>query len=547
MNLLVYFPPLEQLVFSLIPQNYSNTTNLIKWDTFFFLIPETQIILIICTLLIAYSLIMSGKRYNTLLNYISDISLFSLFSIYLTLLTQPFNNNTVYYLFDGIFEVSLSTLILKKLIIFITFFILYISKIFLKNQKGLFFEYYILFLCLTLGAFIAISANDFLILYLGLEMQSLAATVLACFDGKHMGNEAGLKYFLVGCLSSGLLLFGFALISSTFGTQNLTKISLHSFFLIKQKSFLSSYMYCNTLIGLFCILIGFLIKLGVAPFHLWVADVYEGSLLPVAIYFATVQKLVTFVIFIKLFKITFIGFEFLIQPFVILTAICSMIFGGMLAGYTFVIKRFLAFSSITHMGLILLGFSFSNNEGLQVSILYFIIYLIVTISAWFSIMYTGLILDEQSNNVNIKYINDLTLFAKSEPFLGVIIITNLFSMAGIPPVAGFFAKSYLLASLINQITSINFISVFMNNNDYITFLYIQSCFISIFISIIAGFYYLKLIKEIYSKQTLGKKFRLPNLVYKNILIITFFINIFGFIIYDLAMEYSTQLALLISI
>jgi len=361
-------------------------------------------------------------------------------------------------------------------------------------------------------------------MYLGLEIQALSSYILACFNTKSFSAEVGIKYFLTGSFSSALIIFGISLITYTLGTQNFSLISNHIMILY----ILDIHFFFKALLhfGLICILFGLLIKLGVAPFHLWLADIYEGSLLPAAIYFATVQKLVIFILFIRIFLFTFLEVFYIIQPLLIIFSFLSIVFGLNLAFSELKIKRFLAYSSLNHIGFILLGASLGLN-GVKISLSYFIIYIVLTLGAWLSLIYKITTkLNSASNDASIhtiKDVKDLILITKNQPLFGFIININFLSMAGVPPLIGFSAKATVFVHILCELLSYGS-SLSIN----LKFCYLFLTFVCIFSSIFSTVYYLRLVKSnLVVMETNFRRYTPVDSYLSYIILSIFFINIFG--------------------
>ena len=326
----------ENIVTSYAGHNYDLALN---WHDFFYILPEIQVTFFICVILIFFSLIMSSqnKRYSSLLNVTNSVSIFGLFLIFFFLKYFIILNTSV-YLFNASILSSPFTLFFKKVIVLSTILIIYISKKFLKEHHNNFCEFYILVFCMTLGAMITISANDFLLVYLGLEIQALSSYVLTCLANTPISAESGLKYVLVGSFSSMLILLGISLVVYSLGTHNFNQIFLNLYcFNIEYAPNIYKIILTS---GILSMLLGFLIKLGVAPFHLWLPDIYEGALLPVTLYFATTQKLVNFIIFTRIFINIFENVFYLIQPVLAVCSFICLIIGTLACVSEMKIKRF---------------------------------------------------------------------------------------------------------------------------------------------------------------------------------------------------------------
>ena len=325
-------------------------------------------------------------------------------------------------------------------------------------------EYSLLILLSILGLLLFISAYDLISLYLTLELQALALYVLASYKrNSEYSTEAGLKYFILGAFSSGLFLFGSSLI---YGFSGLTQFNdLIAFVTIGE-------IPIGFQIGIIFLLIGLLFKIAAVPFHFWIPDVYEGSPTSVTAYFAIVPKVSIIIVFIRLLDFFFESFTFNVTSLFSVLAFLSLIVGSLGALFQTRIKRLLAYSAIGHIGYLLLGFAAHSTESMVAILVYLSIYIITLIIIF------AIILSLYSNEMNIKYITELSGLAQLNPWLGFIFSFMLFSLAGIPPLAGFFGKLNLLMSTIHQ--SLYFITI-----------------IAVLISVMSTFYYIRIIEIIY--------------------------------------------------
>ena len=341
-------------------------------------------------------------------------------------------------------------------------FVLSISTRYLKICKIFLIEYPVLVLSSILGMMVMISSNDLMVFYIGLELQSLALYVLASFNRDQLkSSESGLKYFVLSALSSGLLLYGCSLVYGFSGSTNFNVIG----------DSMNSSHYGLTF-GIVFILVGLAFKISAVPFHMWAPDVYEGSPTAVTLFFAIVPKVAALTVFIRFLYVPFVNMIDQWQPILIFLSIASMIFGAIAAIGQNNLKRLIAYSSIGHMGYALAGLSTGSNEGIQSSIVYMSIYLVMNL-AFFSCL-----LMLKRNDVYYETIDDLSGLSKKHPILSLSLLAILFSLAGIPPLAGFFAKFYIFKAVIEQ--SMYFLAI-----------------VGLLSTVIAAFYYLKIIKVIY--------------------------------------------------
>ena len=384
---------------------------------------------------------------------------------------------------------------LMKIITLIgAFFALIISSSYLKIFKIFKIEYPILILSSVLGMMVMISSNDLMVFYMGLELQSLALYVLATFNRDQLkSSEAGLKYFVLSALSSGLLLYGCSLIYGFSGSTNFDIIANQ----------LNSENYVLTF-GIVFILVGLAFKISAVPFHMWAPDVYEGSPTSVTLFFTMVPKIAALTVFIRFLYVPFLNLIDQWQMIIVFLSIASMLFGAVAAIGQTNIKRLIAYSSIGHIGYTLAGLATGSNEGVQSSIVYIIIYVIMNL-AFFSCL-----LMLKRNDQYYEDIDDLSGLSKNHPLLSLSMLVILFSLAGIPPLAGFFAKFYIFTAVIEQ--SMFFLAI-----------------VGLISTVIAAFYYLRIIKIIYfdkekdkydSDHSLWLKF---SLTFSTILILSYFI------------------------
>ena len=374
------------------------------------------------------------------------------------------------------------------------FLVLVISSNYLKTFKIYKIEYPILILSSVLGMMVMISSNDLIVFYMGLELQSLALYVLATFNRDQLkSSEAGLKYFILSALSSGLLLYGCSLIYGFSGSTNFDVIS----------SQLNSNEYVLTF-GIVFILVGLAFKISAVPFHMWAPDVYEGSPTSVTLFFTMVPKIAALAVFIRFLYVPFLNLIDQWQMIIIFLSIASMLFGAIAAIGQTNIKRLIAYSSIGHIGYTLAGLAIGTNEGIQSSIIYISIYIIMNLALF------SCLLMLRRNNQYYEEIEDLSGLSKNHPLLSLSLLVILFSLAGIPPLAGFFAKFYIFKAVIEQ--SMYFLAI-----------------VGLLSTVVAAFYYLRIIKIIYfdkekekydEDHSLWIKF---SLTFSTILILLYFI------------------------
>tara|TARA_A100001011_G_scaffold102351_1_gene108003 strand:+ start:5518 stop:6936 length:1419 start_codon:yes stop_codon:yes gene_type:complete len=388
-----------------------------------------------------------------------------LFSI-IIILNETYSIDRITLFNDSIVIDYMSSL-MKIITLISAFFVLVISPSYLKTFKIFKIEYPILILSSVLGMMVMISSNDLMVFYMGLELQSLALYVLATFNRDQLkSSEAGLKYFVLSALSSGLLLYGCSLIYGFSGSTNFDIISYQ----------LNSNEYALTF-GIVFILVGLAFKISAVPFHMWAPDVYEGSPTSVTLFFTMVPKIAALTVFIRFLYVPFLNLIDQWQIIIIFLSIASMLFGAIAAIGQKNIKRLIAYSSISHIGYTLAGLTTGSNDGIQSSIIYISIYVIMNLALF------SCLLMLKRNNKYYENIEDLSGLSRNHPLLSLSFLIILFSLAGIPPLAGFFAKFYVFMAVLEQ--SMYFLAI-----------------VGLLSTVIAAFYYLRIIKIIYfDKET----------------------------------------------
>ena len=422
-----------------------------------------------------------------------NISLLVLLITAIITLNETFSIDRI-TLFNNSVVIDYMSSLMKIITLLGAFLVLVISSAYLKTFKIYKIEYPILILCSVLGMMVMISSNDLMVFYMGLELQSLALYVLATFNRDQLkSSEAGLKYFVLSALSSGLLLYGCSLIYGFSGSTNFNIISNQ----------LNSNEYVLTF-GIVFILVGLAFKISAVPFHMWAPDVYEGSPTSVTLFFTMVPKIAALTIFIRFLYVPFLNLIDQWQMIIIFLSIASMLFGAIAAIGQTNIKRLIAYSSIGHIGYTLAGLATGSNEGIQSSIIYISIYVVMNLALF------SCLLMLKRNNQYYEDIDDLSGLSKNHPLLSLSLLVILFSLAGIPPLAGFFAKFYIFKAVIEQ--SMYFLAI-----------------VGLLSTVVAAFYYLRIIKIIYfdkekekydEDHSLWLKF---SLTFSTILILLYFI------------------------
>jgi NADH-quinone oxidoreductase subunit N len=371
--------------------------------------------------------------------------------------------------FGGSFVIDGFTRVMKALTLIASILAIVMSWSYLKANKLEMFEYSVLILLATLGMMMMISANDLIALYLGLELQSLALYVIASIhrdDAK--SSEAGLKYFVLGALSSGMLLYGASLIYGYTGNVNFTSIA----------AVLEGRAGTGATFGLVFVTAGLAFKISAVPFHMWTPDVYEGSPTPVTAFFAGAPKMAAMALLVRVMVDAFPAITREWQQIIAFIAIASMVLGAFAAIGQQNLKRLMAYSSIGNMGYALVGLAAGNQEGVQGVVVFLATYLVTTLGVFACIM--GL----RGERQHVETIGDLAGLSRTNPTIAAVLALLMFSLIGIPPLAGFFGKFYVFAAAIKA-------ELFL------------LAVIGVVASVVSAFYYLRIIKVMYMDEPVG--------------------------------------------
>ena len=405
-------------------------------------------------------LLMLGVFYKNSFNLIFKLSTIVLLATFILLFNHSVDTSAK--LFNNSYTIDYLSLFMKALTLVACIFVMLSSFDYIKLIGINKIEYPILILSATLGMMIMISSYDLIVFYMGLELQSLSLYVLVSFNrDSRRSTEAGLKYFVLSALSSGLLLYGCSLI---YGFSNST-----NFDLIAQNI---DQFNTGSIFGIVFILVGLAFKVSAVPFHMWAPDVYEGSPTSVTAFFAIVPKVAALTVFIRFLYVPFINLVDQWQMIIIFISLASMILGAVAAIGQTNLKRLMAYSAIGHMGYALAGLATGSNEGIQSTVIYLSIYLLMNLGIFSCIFMM------KRKDIFYEDIQDLSGLSKNHPIISVCLLVLLFSLAGIPPLAGFFAKFYVFMAVIKV--------------EMYTL-----AIIGLITTVISAFYYLRIIKIIY--------------------------------------------------
>ncbi len=435
------------------------------------------------------TLLMIGVFIKNSYNLITKLTLAILFFTTLIIFNSDYESKAI---FSNMFIKNKFIIFIKILILISSIFIINVSQLFIKENKIAKFEYPIIMLLAILGVFFMVSSNDLILFYLGLELQSLSLYILATIDRDNIrSTESGIKYFILSALSSGLLLYGCSLLYGFTGTTNFNLIS-------------SQLNSDNTgaIFAMVFILVGLAFKISAVPFHMWTPDVYEGAPTSITSFFAVIPKVAGLAVLIRFMQVPFENILLEWQTIIIFISIASMILGSLAAIGQTNIKRLMAYSSIGHIGYALAGVATGTISGYSSTIIYISIYAVMNIGAF------GCIFLMRKDGKYKEKIEDLSGISKTNPLLAISFLIILFSLAGIPPLGGFFAKFYVFMSVLES--------------EMYTL-----AIIGLLTTVISAFYYIKIIKIMYfdnlkEQFDLTKNFNITTTIFISCLILTSF-------------------------
>ena len=422
---------------------------------------------------------------------ITDIAIAILGLAIITVVTHPGGNGTA---FSGAFVNDDFARFMKVLALSGSLITLLLSLDHFRRARLTSFEYPVLILLSSLGMLMLISANDLIALYVGLELMSLALYVVAAWDRDNLrATEAGLKYFVLGALSSGMLLYGASLLYGFSGTVSFRGIA----------AAIGHTPSLGVVFGLVFLMAGMAFKVSLVPFHMWTPDVYEGAPTPVTAFFASAPKMAGMALMVRVIITAFPGVLLQWQQLAVFIAIASMALGAFAAIGQENIKRLMAYSSIGHMGFALVGLAAGTAAGVQGVLIYMAIYLAMTLGTFAAI----LMMRRQGRS--IETIADLAGLGQTDKGMAFFLAMMMFSLAGIPPLAGFFAKFYVFAAAIEA--GLTWLAV-----------------IGVLASCVAAYYYLRIVKIMYFDASAPAFDRAAPLVRGVLIVATLLVLLFPF-------------------
>lgn len=366
--------------------------------------------------------------------------------------------------FNDTFRADAMSAVLKAFLMVIVLLAFFYAREYFMRRGRLMTEFFILGLFAAIGMMVLISAHSLITVYLGLELLSLSLYAMVAMDRDSIpASEAAMKYFVLGALASGMLLYGMSMIYGVAGTLDLSLISEQT--TAAENDLLFTF-------GLVFVLIGIAFKLGVAPFHMWVPDVYQGAPTPVTLFIGSAPKLAAFAMAIRLLADGLGGLAAHWQPMLILLAVTTMALGNIVAIAQTNLKRMLAYSTIAHMGFLLLGILAANALGYAASMFYVIVYALMSMGAFGAIILLASATNESDQ------LQDFAGLARRSPWIAFLMMVLMFSLAGVPPFAGFWAKWFVLKEIIAAG-------------------YAWLAAVAVFFSLIGAYYYLRVVKLMY--------------------------------------------------
>jgi len=432
----------------------------------FDLAPAMTEIFLIC---VALALLMIGAFRDEEQDTQRFVSSLGIMALLVALFIVWMGNNEQAITFGGLFITDGFAAFLKGLVLIGAAVCLIMTPNFLEREGVNRFEYTVLALFATVGMLMMISANSLISLYVALELQSLPLYVMTAFHrDKLKASEAGLKYFVLGALASGLLLYGCSMIYGFTGTLSFPGLASA----LSPETIGDGTISAGVVVGLVFVAAGLAFKLAAVPFHMWTPDVYEGAPTPVTAFLAAAPKVAAMGLTIRVFYQPFGDWVSQWQQIVVFISIASMLLGAFAAIGQSNIKRLLAYSGIGHIGFALVGLAAGTEKGVYSVLVYLTIYLVMTLGAF------ACVLVMRRNGSPVEQIDDLAGLARQQPLFAAAIAIFMFSLAGIPPLAGFFGKLYVFMAAVDA--------------DLVPL-----AIIGVLASVVGAYYYLRIIKVMY--------------------------------------------------
>jgi NADH-quinone oxidoreductase subunit N len=424
-------------------------------------LPEVFLLTLVCLILLVE--VYLPERYRSVSYALAQATL-----IGTALLTLSFYTDSPRVVLSGHFITDALSGILKLFMSLITFIALLYSRDYLRERQLLRGEYFVLSLFAVLGMMVMVSAHSFLTIYLGLELLSLSLYALVALQRESASAvEAAMKYFVLGALASGMLLYGLSMLYGATGSLDIAQVG--------RAIAPGSSPDIVLVLGLVFVVVGLAFKLGAVPFHMWIPDVYHGAATSVTLFLGTVPKLAAFAVVIRLLGESLGGLHGEWREMLILLVVLSMALGNVLAIAQANLKRMLAYSTIAHVGFLLLGVLAGTPSGYAASLFYTLVYALMALGSF------GMILLLSRAGFEADRLEDFKGLSERSPWFAFIMLVLMFSMAGVPPTLGFFAKLYVLQAIVR--VDLVWLAV-----------------VGVVFSIIGAFYYLRVVKLMYFDQ-----------------------------------------------
>lgn len=425
------------------------------------IIPEASLLALACCVLLID--VYRGAGSNAATFWAAIISILVVLSQ--TALYFPDGSTTAFY---GAIKLDAMGTVLKAFVLVLVLLSFFYARDYFDKRGEQVSEYYILSLFGTIGMLVLISANSLLTIYLGLELLSLSLySMVAMRRDSADSAEAAMKYFILGALASGMLLYGISILYGVGGTLQLDELVARTEVSGQERTLM--------VFGLVFVIVGIAFKLGVVPFHMWLPDVYQGASTPVTLFIGTAPKIAAFAMAIRLLADGLQGLAEEWHAMLIILSVLSMGIGNVVAIAQTNIKRMLAYSTIAHMGFLLLGIITARNSGYAASMFYVIVYALMSMGAF------GTVILLTRSNLDADKIADFSGLAKRSPWFAFIMLVLMFAMAGVPPFAGFWAKWYVL-------------------KEVVAAGHVWLAGVAVAFSIVGAYYYLRIIKVMYFDQ-----------------------------------------------
>lgn len=422
------------------------------------IIPEATLLALTCGVLLID--VYRGQGSNAVTFWAAIISVL----VVLSQMAMYFPDGST-IVFSGAIKLDAMGTVLKAFVLVLVLLSFFYARDYFDKKREQVSEYYILSLFATIGMLVLISANSLLTVYLGLELLSLSLySMVAMRRDSPASAEAAMKYFILGALASGMLLYGISILYGVSGTLRLDELVTHTDVTGPERTLM--------VFGLVFVIVGIAFKLGVVPFHMWLPDVYHGAATPVTLFIGTAPKIAAFAMAIRLLADGLQGLAEEWAAMLIILSVLSMGIGNVVAIAQTNIKRMLAYSTIAHMGFMLLGIIAARNSGYAASMFYVIVYALMSMGAFGTVILLSRQITEADDIV------DFSGLSTRSPWFGFMMLVLMFSMAGVPPFAGFWAKWYVL-------------------KEVIAAGHVWLAGLAVFFSIIGAYYYLRIVKVMY--------------------------------------------------